>query len=322
MRMKMAPIIKTENLSKEFQTSFTFRKIKALTDLSLEVESGEVFGYLGPNGSGKTTTFKLLLGLIRPTRGKIFLWGEDHYPIELKSRIGFLPESPYFYGYLKAKEYLHFCGQLFGLQSQERKKKIEYLLDLIGLRAHKNELIKNYSKGMLQRLGLAQSLINDPELLILDEPMSGLDPLGRKEVRDIILDLKNRGKTIIFSTHILSDVEAICDRVGIIIKGRLKDCGPLENLLNPKVKSFEICIKGLTKETIHYLEERGLSLIQRGEEIFIIAQEEEAHNILPYLLEKGGTLISFVPQKETLEELYVSEIKSTEKRRENPGLSV
>jgi ABC-2 type transport system ATP-binding protein len=309
----MNQIIKTIDLTKEFQPSFSFRKIAALTELSLEVKRGEVFGFLGPNGAGKTTTFKLLVGLLHPTRGKIFLWGEDHYKIELKSKIGFLPESPYFYNYLKAKEYLHLCGQLFGINAKERHNKIDTLLERMGLKDHKNALIKTYSKGMLQRLGLAQALIHDPELLILDEPMSGLDPLGRKEVRDIMLELKAQGKTIIFSTHILSDVETVCDRVGIIIKGKLSDCGPVENLLNPKIKSFEIYIKGLSIETINNLRERGLPLIQRGEETFIRIEEVNVNDLLHDLLKKGGELISLIPRKETLEDLYVSQIKSIEK---------
>jgi len=309
----MNQVIKTIDLTKEFQSSFPFRKVKALTDLSLEVKRGEVFGFLGPNGAGKTTTFKLLVGLLHPTRGKIFLWEEDHYKIELKSKIGFLPESPYFYNYLKAKEYLHLCGQLYGITFKKRQHKVDSLLELVGLKDHKNALIKTYSKGMLQRLGLAQALINDPELLILDEPMSGLDPLGRKEVRDIILELKAQGKTIIFSTHILSDVETVCDRVGIIIMGKLSDCGPIENLLNPKIKSFEICIKGLPIETINNLRERGLPLIQRGEEAFMQIEEVKVNDLLHDLLNKGGELISLIPRKETLEDLYVSQIKSIEK---------
>jgi len=309
----MNQVIKTIDLTKEFQSSFPFRKFKALTDLSLEVKRGEVFGFLGPNGAGKTTTFKLLVGLLHPTRGKIFLWEEDHYKIELKSKIGFLPESPYFYNYLKAKEYLHLCGQLYGITFKKRQHKVDSLLELVGLKDHKNALIKTYSKGMLQRLGLAQALINDPELLILDEPMSGLDPLGRKEVRDIILELKAQGKTIIFSTHILSDVETVCDRVGIIIMGKLSDCGPIENLRNPKIKSFEICIKGLPIETINNLRERGLPLIQRGEEAFMQIEEVKVNDLLHDLLNKGGELISLIPRKETLEDLYVSQIKSIEK---------
>ena len=313
----MNQIIKTIDLTKEFQPSFSLRKVKALMDLSLEVTQGEVFGFLGPNGAGKTTTFKLLVGLLHPTRGKILLWGENHYRIELKSKIGFLPESPYFYNYLKAKEYLHLCGQLFGINFMECQKKIDTLLERVGLITHKNSLIKTFSKGMLQRLGLAQALINDPELLIFDEPMSGLDPLGRKEVRDIMLELKAQGKTIIFSTHILSDVETVCDRVGIIIKGKLKDCGPIENLLNPKIKSFEICIKDLPIETINNLRERGLSLIQRGKEAFIRIEEVEVNDLLQELLKKGGELISLMPRKETLEDIYVSQIQSLEKSHEN-----
>jgi ABC-type multidrug transport system, ATPase component len=309
----MEHIIKTENLSKEFRTPFTFKKINALTDLRLQITRGEVFGFLGPNGAGKTTTFKLLLGLLHPTRGKIFLWGKDHYKTELKSKIGFLPESPYFYSYLKAKEYLHLCGQLCGINYKERQRKLNSLMERVGLGDHKDSLIKTFSKGMLQRLGLAQALINDPELLILDEPLSGLDPLGRKEVKDIMLELKAQGKTIIFSTHILSDIETVCDRVGIIIKGRLKDCGPIENLLNPKIKSFEICIKGLPIETINNLRKRGLPLIQRGEEAFIQVEEMEVNEVLHELLKRGGELISLIPRKETLEDIYVSQIKSIKK---------
>jgi len=308
----MNQIIKTIDLTKEFRSSFSFRKVTALTDLSLEVKRGEVFGFLGPNGAGKTTTFKLLVGLLHPTRGKIFLWEEDHYKVELKSKIGFLPESPYFYSYLKAKEYLHLCGQLCGINYKERQNKVDTLLERVGLITHENSLIKTFSKGMLQRLGLAQALIHDPELLILDEPMSGLDPLGRKEVRDIMLELKAQGKTIIFSTHILSDVETVCDQVGIIINGSLKDCGPIENLLNPKIKSFEICIKGLPIETINNLKERGLPLIHRGEEAFIRVEEVEVNVLLQELLKKGGKLISLIPRKETLEDIYVSQIKSIE----------
>jgi ABC-type multidrug transport system, ATPase component len=309
----MDRIIKTLDLTKKFQPSFSFRQVTAVADLSLEVTQGEVFGFLGPNGAGKTTTFKLLVGLLHPTRGKIFLWGEDHDKIELKSKIGFLPESPYFYNYLKAKEYLHLCGQLFGINAKERHNKIDTLFERVGLKDHKNALIKTYSKGMLQRLGLAQALINDPELLILDEPMSGLDPLGRKEVRDIMLELKAQGKTIIFSTHILSDVETVCDRVGIIINGSLKDCGPIEKLLNPKIKSFEVCIKGLPIETINNLRERRLPLIQRGEESFIRVENVNGNALLHDLLKKGGELISLIPRKETLEDIYVSQIKSIEK---------
>jgi ABC-2 type transport system ATP-binding protein len=307
------PIVKTENLNKEFRTPFRLKKIQALEALSLVIEPGEIIGYLGPNGAGKTTTFKLLLGLIRPSRGKIYLWGEDHDQTELKSRIGFLPESPYFYAYLKATEYLHFCGQLFGLPLRTRRERVESLLTRVGLSNHKNALIKNYSKGMLQRLGLAQALINDPELLILDEPMSGLDPLGRKQVRDLILELRDKGKTILFSTHILSDVETVCDRVAILIDGKLRDYGPLEKLLNPKIKSFEISMRGLPESTVQHLDTQGLQLIQRGEETFINVEDTKAYELLPVLLKTGAELVSFAPRKETLEDLYVSETKHNQR---------
>lgn len=306
----MESIIKIQDLSKVFHIPLTLKKVVALSDLTLSIEPGEVFGYLGPNGSGKTTTFKLLMGLIYPTSGRMWLWGNPIIGIDQKRKIGFLPENPSFYGYLKAKEYLHFTGRLFDFDRKQRQSKVASLLDLVGLKDRQNEMIRTFSKGMLQRLGLAQALINDPELLILDEPMSGLDPLGRKEVRDILLQLKERGRTIIFSTHILSDVEAVCDRVGILINGRLKDCGPIETMLSPKIKSFEICVKGLSDATLRHIKEQGMHYIQRGDETFINANEPDSHALLTYLLKQGGTLLSFTARKETIEEIYVNELKS------------
>ncbi|HNR13517.1 MAG TPA: ABC transporter ATP-binding protein [Thermodesulfobacteriota bacterium] len=303
-------VIQTRNLSKQFRTSFTLRKVAAVSNLNLEIDRGEIFGYLGPNGAGKTTTFKLLLGLIRPSAGHILLWDKEHRSVPQKSKIGFLPESPYFYNYLTAKEYLFFSGRLFGLSHRECTQKVQALFDLVGLADHQNKLIKHYSKGMLQRIGLAQALINDPELLILDEPMSGLDPLGRKEVRDIILHLKDKGKTIIFSTHILSDVETVCDRVGLLINGRLKDCGLLEDLLAPKIKSYEMCLKDLSQETLLYLDNMQIEVLQRGSESFFAVQEKHAHSVLAALLKKGGTLISFTARKEALEDIYLAEIRA------------
>lgn len=304
-------VIRTENLSKYFRSPFALKQIPALIDLDLQIEPGEVFGYVGPNGAGKTTTFKLLLGFIRPSRGTCLLWGADPGGIAVKSKVGFLPESPYFYAYLNVKEYLVFCGRLFGLPPQKLQRTIDALLDQVGLSAQKNKLIKHLSKGMLQRLGLAQALINDPELLILDEPMSGLDPLGRKEVRDMLLRLKRQGKTIIFSTHILADVETVCDRVGILINGRLKDCGPLETLLSPKIKSVEICVKGLPEDALRTVEAQGVPLIKKGTETVLTVREEEAARLLSHLMTRGGTLVSFFPRKETLEDIYVTEIDAS-----------
>lgn len=307
------PVIATQGLTKYFYTPFALKRIPALSDLTLQINPGEVFGYVGPNGAGKTTTFKLLLGFIRPTRGTCLLWGADPRRIEVKARVGFLPESPYFYAYLKVKEYLYFCGHLFGLSRIELGRAVDALLEQVGLSGHRDKLIKHLSKGMLQRLGLAQAMINDPQLLILDEPMSGLDPLGRKEVRDTILHLKERGKTIIFSTHILSDVETVCDRVGILLNGRLRDCGPLASLLTPKIRSVEVCVRDLPSETIRTLQEQGLPLLQKGSEILVRVSEKEAAGLLGSLVDKGGTLVSFAPQKETLEDIYVSEIESLSK---------
>ncbi len=303
-------ILKTQNLTKYYRTPFALKKIPALTDLNLEIEKGEIFGYVGPNGAGKTTTFKLLMGLIRPSRGTVSFWGQHHMDISLRARMGYLPESPYFYEYLRTGEYLTFASDLFGLGRRHCAQRVDSLLELVGITPQKNKLIKHCSKGMLQRLGLAQALINDPDLLILDEPMSGLDPLGRKEVRDIILYLKSQGKTIIFSTHILSDVETVCDRVGIILNGTMKHCGPLDQLLAPKIQLFEICARHVPQNTVQQFHKKGFSIIERGSELFIKAREVDAYEIISILLNNNGTLLSFTPIKETLEDIYLTEIRS------------
>ncbi|MDC4223413.1 MAG: ABC transporter ATP-binding protein [Candidatus Manganitrophus sp.] len=237
--------IEIKHLTKKYRSGFWLKETESLSDLNLEVEAGSIFGFLGHNGAGKTTTIKLLIGVIHPTSGEAFIFGRPISDIAVKREIGFLPESPYFYDYLTGSEFLHFCGQLFGMTAKERAKRVDALVELVGLKGSEGEQMRKYSKGMLQRIGLAQALINDPKLVILDEPMSGLDPVGRKDVRDIILRLKEEGKTVFFSTHVLTDAEMICDQVGIIIKGRLRSKGKLEALLNPKVQSIEVCLSGI-----------------------------------------------------------------------------
>lgn len=227
-------VIETEGLSKEFRVGFAMKRVLALDDLNLKVEEGEIFGYIGPNGAGKTTTLKIMMGLIYPTSGNVQIFGRDIKNINIKMDIGFLPEAPYFYDYLTTGEFLDFYGQLFGLGKKERRRRIEELLDMVDLRWVKDTQLRKFSRGMLQRIGIAQALINDPRLVILDEPMSGLDPVGRTKIRDVILRLKDEGKTVFFSSHILSDVEMICDRVGILVNGRLKEVGKLEELLGER----------------------------------------------------------------------------------------
>lgn len=227
-------VITTEGLTKEFRVGFRMKRVLALDGLNLKVEEGEIFGYIGPNGAGKTTTLKIMMGLIYPTSGNVQIFGRDVKDVNIKMDIGFLPEAPYFYDYLTAREFLDFYGQLFDLGKNERKRRNEELLDMVDLRLAKDTQLRKFSRGMLQRIGIAQALINDPKLVILDEPMSGLDPVGRTKIRDVILRLKDEGKTVFFSSHILSDVEMICDRVGILVNGRLKEVGKLEELLGER----------------------------------------------------------------------------------------
>jgi ABC-2 type transport system ATP-binding protein len=237
-------IIRIEGLRKEFTTGFMRKKSVAVEKLDLAVTEGEIFGFLGPNGAGKTTTIKMLLGLIYPTAGNAWMLGESIAHVQMRKNIGFLPEQPYFYDYLTAREFLSFYGGLFDMKQATLNLKIPALLSLVGLEGRDHVQLRKFSKGMLQRVGIAQAIINDPKLVILDEPMSGLDPLGRKEVRDIILHLKGEGKTIFFSSHILPDVEMICDRIAIIGKGRLLKTGSVEELISSMgVKSFELIVE-------------------------------------------------------------------------------
>jgi len=255
-------IIETENLSKYYvrdvidtefgrlQIKFRNRRTEALKDLTIKVGEGEIFGLLGPNGAGKTTAIKILMGIHFPTSGTARLMGKPLGDRAVKKRIGFLPENPYFYDYLKGWEFLDFYGQLYGMDRKTRRNKIEELLDQVGLTEAANRPLRGYSKGMNQRIGLAQALMNDPDLVFLDEPQSGLDPFGRKDVRDIIISLREKGKTVFFSSHILTDAEMICDRVGILFEGRLRSIGPLGKLLSSGVTEWEIVVRGVKDATM------------------------------------------------------------------------
>jgi len=222
--------VRCEGVRKTFVTGILRRKVHALDDATFAVERGEIFGFVGPNGAGKTTCMKILMGLVFPTGGKATVLGHGPGDLDAKRRVGFLPESPYFYEYLTARELLDFVGSLFGLDRSERRRRGGALLEQVGLVDAADRSLRTYSKGMLQRVGLAQSLMGDPDLLVLDEPMSGLDPIGRKEVRDLILAQRGLGKTVFFSTHILPDIEQLCDRVAIVVGGRVRDLGPLDRM--------------------------------------------------------------------------------------------
>jgi len=308
----MPTAIETKNLCKIFRSGLLRKEKKSLSDLNLQVDSGKIFGFLGPNGAGKTTTLKLLTSLIRPTSGDVRIFGRAPCEPSVKKRIGFLPERPYFYDYLSGVEFLDFCGALFGMGAADRTKKIEALFELVQLKGVGGLPLRSYSKGMLQRIGLAQALINDPDLVILDEPMSGLDPIGRKDVRDIILKLKALGKTVFFSTHVLSDAEMICDQVGILIQGKLKKLGNLEAMLDRKLKSVEISFEGIPEEALSAFRP-ALKAIATDRKVHLVTLRDAAllDQLMRWIPRQGGRVLSVIPRKESLEDLFMEEIRES-----------
>ena len=299
-------VIKTENLAKTFNVGFRGKNVAALKGLNLEVNEGEIFGFLGPNGAGKTTTIKILMGLIYPTAGKAWILDKEVGDVEIKNRIGFLPEQPYFYDYLTSREFLLFYGQLFGLAGDELSARMNNLLSLVGLEDASDLQLRKFSKGMLQRIGIAQALINQPDLIVLDEPMSGLDPIGRKEIRDIILRLKEDGKTVFFSTHIIPDVEMICDRVGILMKGELINVGRSDEIMDARVKYVDIIARNVSRETLAHIEAMGFSVYETGEHVSLKVKDEyNVDAILQVIRDGKGRVVSVIPQRETLEEYFM-----------------
>jgi ABC-2 type transport system ATP-binding protein len=302
----MTVAIRTEHLSKTFRVGFWARKVCAVEDVSLEVQTGEIFGLLGPNGAGKTTTIKMLLGFVRPSRGAATVAGEPAGTLAARRRLGYLPENPALYEFLTGVEYLRFAGRLTGLSRRDSAAQADRLIELVGLGGRADRAIRRFSKGMVQRLGLAQALIGDPETVVLDEPMSGLDPIGRKDVRDIIFRLRAEGRTVLFSTHILSDVEAICDRVGIMIAARLTDSGTLSTLLDPGVRAVEIVARGIPQELQARLVKDGATAMQRdGAWVLTFPAEGPAQEAIRAIVGTGGSLVSVAPHRQTLESLFV-----------------
>ena len=299
--------VRAEGLFKTYRVGFLARKVRALEDLSLEVRRGEIFGLLGPNGAGKTTTIKILLGFVRPSSGRAFISGAPVGSITSRRKLGYLPENPALYEFLRGHEYLIFAGRLAGLSTRDAKAQTAKLIELVGLAGRADRLIRKFSKGMVQRLALAQALVGDPETVILDEPMSGLDPVGRKDVRDLILGLRQEGRTVLFSTHILSDVEAICDRVGILVEGRLTDCGPLAELVSPGVRAVELTLDGAAPELIERLRNAGAGVLQRDRStVLTFSSEGPAREALQAALAAGASVVAFTPHRRSLEELFVS----------------
>lgn len=291
--------IKTEGLSKTFKTT-KGKKVEALKGLNLEVFEGEVFGLLGPNGAGKSTTIKLLMGLIFPTKGTFMIKGMDGRDIRCRRFIGYLPENPSFYDYLTARELLAFVGRNFGLTEEIISSETDRLLRLLDLHDAKNRAIRSFSKGMVQRLGLAQALIHDPDILILDEPMSGLDPLGRILVKDLITDLKKQGKTVFMSTHILNDLEVLCDRVGIIVKGELKTVVNISELMTKGISGYTLLFNRLSEAMKDRLKSLGAREIDGRYEI----GRDKLPKVMAFLKEDESEINLIEPVRKGLEELF------------------
>ena len=304
-------VVQTEQLSKIFRVGFWGKRVTAVDRLSLEVRRGEVFGFLGPNGAGKTTTLKILMGLIYPTSGAAWIFGRPVGDALAKAKVGFLPESPYFYDYLTGREFLKFYGHLFGLWGKILDTRIDELLELVGM-AHARDLqLRKFSKGMLQRVGIAQALINDPELVVLDEPMSGLDPVGRKEVRDLILRLKESGKTIVFSSHILHDAEVLCDRVAMILKGRLVASGHVSELIDQgTTHSVELVIDHLSPDGLEHLRPLIEKVVVQGDRLLAVLRHPgDVDAALDIVRAAKASLISLTPHKSSLEDLFIRMVK-------------
>jgi len=299
--------IDVRDLAKTYRTPFRRRKVEALRGVTFSVERGQIFGFVGPNGAGKTTAIRTLMGLIRPTGGSASLLGHPIPSRIARYKIGFLPESPYFYDYLTVGELLDLAGRLFGVPADTRKKRADLLIDQVGLGRARAQNLKKFSKGMLQRAGLAQALMNDPELVVLDEPMSGLDPIGRKEVRDLIVGLRDQGKTVFFSTHILSDVEAITDHVAIIARGQLQAQGKPADLVKQTVLGVDVIVR-LDGDPGDLVD--GADRVRRidDELSLTLPASADVDAWLDRAHAKGAKVIQISPRHETLEDLFMRQV--------------
>jgi ABC-2 type transport system ATP-binding protein len=304
--------IETIDLTKDYAVGFwRKRPRRALDRLSLQVEAGEVFGFLGPNGAGKTTTLKLLMQLVFPSSGEAKILGHPPGDLRAKRRLGYLPENPYFYDYLTAEELLTYFGALLGLAPADRRRRVSALLDEVGLESERKLQLRKFSKGMLQRVGIAQALLNEPDLVILDEPMSGLDPLGRRDVRKLILRLRDRGCTVFFSSHVLSDAEALCSRVAILAKGRLVASGRLNDMLAFGVRGWELIVADIDDAIVDKYKPRISRALPIGGGRFALELpiETPPEKLLAELTADGGRLVSLNPLRETLENFFVERVE-------------
>jgi ABC-2 type transport system ATP-binding protein len=312
--------IRTEALTKYYKVGFWRpRPYLALDGLTMQVGLGEVFGFLGPNGAGKTTTLKLLMQLIYPTSGHAEILGKPVGDVGVKRRIGYLPEQPYFYDYLTAEELLHYFAAIFGYAPAERRARAAALLDEVGIGAERRLQLRKFSKGMLQRVGIAQALINEPEVVFLDEPMSGLDPLGRREIRQLILRLRDRGCTVFFSSHVLADAETLCNRVAILANGRLVTAGRLSEMLAFQVRGWELVVSGLNETALARAQQcrqvvRATRLAD-GRYALELPLTPPPERTLAELVGQGAALVSLTPMRDTLEDFFVRQVSGAQPSR-------
>jgi ABC-2 type transport system ATP-binding protein len=303
-------IVRIENIVKDFRPGFGLRKKRVLHGISFSVREGEIFGFVGPNGAGKTTTLKVLMGLIRATSGDARVLGHAVQETAFRRQIGFLPENPYFYTFLTGREMLHFYATLSGVPRSTRSERVDSLLDWVGLSQAADSRLQTYSKGMLQRLGIAQALVHGPNVVFLDEPMSGLDPIGRVEIRDLILRLRAEGKTVFMNTHMLHDVEMVCDHVAIIVGGRIRYEGGVEDVVAGAGEQVDVVLAGLPVDAAVALEERfSAQLRGMGDRIEVRVAEKAVNDVLSAALDAGGKVISVSPQRVSLESFFLSAVE-------------
>ncbi len=309
----MSPAIQIDNLAKEYPVGFWRRRTyRALDGLTLSIEPGEVFGFLGPNGAGKTTTLKLLMQLIYPTSGRAQILGRPVGDVAIRHRIGYLPENPSFYDYLTAEELLTYFAQLFGYSAADRRTRVATLLDRVGIGRERRFQLRKFSKGMVQRVGIAQALLNDPEVVFLDEPMSGLDPLGRRDVRALILELRDQGRTVFFSSHILADAEALCSRVAVVASGRLAAQGRLAELTEFTVRGWELVVANLSAAALERVRPTATRVIEisPGRYSLELSLAQPPDRILSELVATGASVVSLNPLRETLEDFFVQRVNA------------
>ncbi len=312
MSLEAREIVRVDELVKDFRPGLGLRPKRVLEGISFRVLENEIFGFVGPNGAGKTTALKVLMGLIRPTAGSASILGHDVRETDFRRHVGFLPENPYFYEYLTGREILRFYARLSGVPGAQIGDRVELLLDWVGLTYAADTRLRTYSKGMLQRVGIAQALVHDPAVVFLDEPMSGLDPIGRKEIRDLILRLRVEGKTVFMNTHILSDVELVCDRVAIIVKGRIRYEGRIQEFLDAGELETDLVLARVSVGLASELEAQFGELRPCGEHVELRVPAKAVGEVLGHCLAEGTDIVSVTPHRASLESIFLSAVRSAD----------